>query len=397
MAILFAGLFGACSRSSGPLDPSSRVIEEAAQKGPTGSEVISAQIITDGGRATDAHELLDALSRALGEERFQDAQEQGQLLLRVEDQLSAEERLDAYLGLGIAQDRGGAPQDALETFLHWQKSQSRAPAEATRRYRVQKEELQLRLVRLLLFFERYESAGETAALVSLELRRPLELVTLYSAKGLALVQTNDLGPAMRYFARGRRVVEENGYHQLSVPPIDLAPLYFGRGEVARLQSKAISLQPDVHFLADLERRCELLLRAQGEYSQVMRIGNAHWSAMSGVRVGELYSDLHRELMKITPSGSHSTDRQELFRAAMRLRYSILLKKAVTMMKSTVAMIARTGEKTPWRQRALDALTQLEDAQIAEEAALSRLPFSRDELQEILDDMARGAEQPKEQS
>ena len=57
-----------------------------------------------------------------------------------------------------------------------------------------------------------------------------------------------------------------------------------------------------------------------------------------------------------------------------------------MMRATVQMVERTGEKTPWREKAETSLKELEAAKEREEAAIDRLPYTRAQLQQVLDEM-----------
>src|SRR5262249_32758457 len=136
-------------------------------------------------------------------------------------------------------------------------------------------------------------------------------------------------------------------------PRDIAALDYALGEVRRIRAERITFVPvPANFGQKLEERCQLLLDAQGAYSEARRADDAHWSAMAGFRVGELYEKLHEEVMRIPAPASADTEaRRQLFEGAMRLRYSILLKKAQTMMKHTLAMVERTGEPSPWAERA----------------------------------------------
>ena len=77
---------------------------------------------------------------------------------------------------------------------------------------------------------------------------------------------------------------------------------------------------------------------------------------------------------------------------MRLRYSILLDKALTMMEHTLSMSARTGEKSAWVGKAEDAKQKLQKAQKAEKEAIDKLPYTREQLQAALDDVAKKAEE-----
>jgi hypothetical protein len=73
---------------------------------------------------------------------------------------------------------------------------------------------------------------------------------------------------------------------------------------------------------------------------------------------------------------------------MRLRYRILLQKGLTMMEHTLMLSERTGEASPWIDRAREAKRQLEKSLQAQKSALSKLPYSEKELQKALDDLAK---------
>ena len=107
--------------------------------------------------------------------------------------------------------------------------------------------------------------------------------------------------------------------------------------------------------------------------------------MSGFRVGQLYQQLHREAMEIPAPKQATTLRQkQLFEAAMRLRYRILLEKGLRMMDGTVRLGGRTGESSFWVTRARDAKRQLEQALEDEKAALAKMPFTEEVMQQALD-------------
>jgi hypothetical protein len=119
----------------------------------------------------------------------------------------------------------------------------------------------------------------------------------------------------------------------------------------------------------------------------MRAYDAHWSAMAGYRVGELYKSLHEELMRIQPPEGATGAKAQLFEGAMRLRYSVLLEKGLAMMEHTLTLAERTGEKSEWVRRAADAKQTLEASVRAEQAALAKLPYSRADLEKALQDLA----------
>jgi hypothetical protein len=143
-----------------------------------------------------------------------------------------------------------------------------------------------------------------------------------------------------------------------------------------------------NFAEVLEQRCQLLLDAQSAYSDAWRAHDAHWSTMAGFRVGELYQRLHEDLMRIPPPASADTPKKrQLFEGAMRLRYSILLKKALNLIEHTLAMAERTGEKSAWVEQTRNAQREIEAALRREDAAIAALPYTRAELEAGLAELA----------
>jgi hypothetical protein len=165
---------------------------------------------------------------------------------------------------------------------------------------------------------------------------------------------------------------------------------FALGEVRRRKSERITFSPLPPNFADvLEQRCQGLLDAQNAYTEAMRSFDAHWSAMAGYRVGQLYQQLHRDVMQIPPPPQAGTlKKKQLFEGAMRLRYRVLLEKGLKMMDGTVRLGERTGEDSLWVHRAREAKRDLELALEDEKNALAKLPFSEAELQAALDQLKK---------
>lgn len=252
----------------------------------------------------------------------------------------------------------------------------------------------VRNIRLLLYLEKWKRAGAVADALMARYHdlRPFESIVADSGKALALVEARDLDDAEFYIGKGRDIVEAHHYDEAGRIPRDIAQLYYALGEVRRIRADRIHFVPvPANFAAVLEQRCQLLLDAQSAYSDAMRAYDAHWSAMAGYRVGELYEKLHEDLMKVPPPKTARTKTQkQLFEGAMRLRYSVLLRKALTMMRHTLTMSERTGEHSEWVDKARDAEVKIQRAMQAEDQAIDRLPYSRAELQAALDRLAKQA-------
>ena len=80
------------------------------------------------------------------------------------------------------------------------------------------------------------------------------------------------------------------------------------------------------------------------------------------------------------------ERKRLFEAALRLRYSILLSKAVNSMEHTLAAAVRTNERSRWVQLTRDAYQGLKNSLAQEQAALDAIPYSREQLLSALENL-----------
>ncbi|HEX4473468.1 MAG TPA: hypothetical protein VH142_00225 [Polyangiaceae bacterium] len=250
----------------------------------------------------------------------------------------------------------------------------------------------VRAVRLLAYLERWDDAGRVAdaSLARVTELAPVDRIAVYAGKALSLVFSSDPETAEYFVNKGRDVVDSERLDAAGALPRDLAALYFALGELRRIRGEKIHFTPTPsNFAQVLEARCQLLLDAQSAYSDAMRAYDAHWSAMAGYRVGELYENLHRDVMSITPPASANTPaKAQLFEGAMRLRYSILLEKGLTMLEHTLALAERTGEHSAWTTKAAEAKQTVETAMKDEQAALARLPYSKEQLERALDDLGR---------
>lgn len=287
---------------------------------------------------------------------------------------------------GLSHEQAGDRNTSLQRF---EQLASRFPKHALAR------DALLRAIRLACFLERWRRCGEASELFMTRYpdRDYLESIVAHGGKALWLVSEGDVDGASYNIEKARTLVEEHRLDAAGKIPRDVAQLYFALGEVRRLRAEKIRFNPmPANFPAALEERCQFLLDAQSAYSDSMRAHDAHWSAMAGYRVGELYQKLHEDLMDVHQPKADTDRKKQLFEGAMRLRYSILLDKALTMMEHTLSMSSRTGEKSDWVDKATDATAKLKRARKAENDAIDRLPFARADLQAALDDLAKKADE-----
>src|ERR1019366_3872647 len=130
----------------------------------------------------------------------------------------------------------------------------------------------------------------------------LERIVALGARGLALVEQGQLDtPSSTDIYDGLDLSDRFHYGERDVLPVAVAQLRFALGELRRGRSERIQFDPlPPDYLDKLDERCAGLLEAQSAYSQAVRSVDPHWAAMSGYRVGEMYRNLHRDLMGIPP-------------------------------------------------------------------------------------------------
>lgn len=291
---------------------------------------------------------------------------------------------------GLAYDRVGDYETSLARFFEvatrWKEHQLARDAA-------------LRHIRLAAHLARWDLTRNAATefLAHRDRLRPIEEVTVRGALGLALTELDDVARGELEVRKAMTVAEEA---TLDVPgrvSVDLARLYFARGEVFRARAEEITFVPlPADFATVLERRCELILAAQDAFSSAMRAYDAHWSVMAGYQVSTLYVKLHADIMRIPlPASAQSEEQQQLFRAGMTLRYSVLLRKALTMIERCLDVAMRTGDGEGWVSRLKQAHDSLKRGLEEQEAHMRAVPYSREQIEAAFALIASGARSPND--
>lgn len=212
------------------------------------------------------------------------------------------------------------------------------------------------------------------------------------ARGLSRIIAGDETGAARDVNEGLDLVEETRFGATGQLPVAAAMLKYANGEIRKVRSEKIVLNPPPpDFVQKLEMRCQLLLDAQSSFADAIRSVDLHWAAMSGYRVGEMYRTLHQALMMIPPTEKAKTESdKQLFYGIMHVRYRALLEKGIEMMKRTLALGERTGAAPGWMKRAEAAKAEMDRALEEEQNAIKKLPFTEETLEKTLAIMKKKA-------
>ena len=343
---------------------------------------VGTTVISGAGESGTAQELFERGKKLLLEEKFKEAAEAFDLVLKGDPQ----GRLAplALLHAGIAYEALGDPDKALERYGS---VVSQFPKDEVVKLAL------LRSSRILVHAERWDKLGKNAdALLARGDLTIGETIEGYGARALSLAETGDVEPSARFVDKARTLMEKNHIGEVGKIPDEVAQVFFALGEVRRITSERIKFDPPVaNFGETFEQRAQGLLDAQSAFTDTMRTTDATWATMAGYRVGQLYQQLHADVIVVkAPTVAKSEKDKQLFEGAMRLRYRVLLEKGLKMMDSTLRMNQRVGEENAWTGRARQAKTELEREIAMQTAAIAKLPITEAELKKLLADLAQRA-------
>jgi tetratricopeptide (TPR) repeat protein len=371
------GLLTACSATPAPLTAAAPGVAPSTT---STVPIETAPIVVSPFSDSDLEARFEKARHLLLAEKYKEAAPEFDALVRLSP--DGEVAPPSLYDGALAHEGLGEREAAIERYTQLLK---RFPQHATARGAL------FRVSRLDAFLERWSDlVGVTDQILALPDLSVIEAIEAHGAKALGLIEQDKLDEASHEVGLARDMIEQHRIGDAGPPPVELATVSFALGEVRRKKSEKISLVPVTpNFSEVLEQRCQGLLDAQNAYTEAMRSFDAHWSAMAGYRVGQLYQALHRDVMAIPPTAKSDTlKKKQLFEGAMRLRYRVLLEKGLKMMEGTVRIGQRTGEDSAWIHRAEEAKRDIERALEDEKTALSKLPFTEAELSTALDNLKK---------
>lgn len=334
-------------------------------------------------------ELLDRGERALLDQKWQEALDAFEALLAAIDDGTNQEGIDVatvLYDLGLAHEGLGAREKARDRYREIVR---RFPDSARARSALS------RNAEMDAYLEDWEALGKTGeAILARKDLEDVDRMMGLGARGLSrIVVAGDESGASRDVQDGLDLVEQNRYGALNRLPVAAAQLKFALGEIRRHRSEKISFAPVTpDFLLKIEMRCQLLLDAQSAYADAIRSVDPRWAAMSGVRIGEMYRVLHKDLMAIPPTEQAKTEEQKkLFYGIMHVRYRVLLEKGIEMMRRVIALGEKTNDAESWIRRAEAQKAEMEISLDEERKTIRSFPFTEEELQKTLDVMKKNYE------
>ncbi len=132
--------------------------------------------------------------------------------------------------------------------------------------------------------------------------------------------------------------------------------YFFVGEITHKRFKEIKIIGTVKKMTKiLDKKSELVLRAQNYYMNSMNFKDKYWATASGYRIGEMYDIFYNQIVKAKINVKLTFEEKIVYKEELKIRIQNLLKKAIAIFEENIAMSERLSENNLWIKKTLKRL------------------------------------------
>jgi TolA-binding protein len=320
-------------------------IKLEAVKGPDGVHVES----------YDASELFERAGKALSDKRYDDA-------IQAYDQLLKEFPDDARYVKAALYNWGLAYQgkkDWVAAIARFKELADRYPATSDAKDA------------LFQMGASYAEAGNwptSATIFAQILDRPDltadDRIEALARRGFAQFQLKDLDTAERTFKSALYYFQTIEREERLQTDFYLGLCKYHLGQIPHERFRAVPLRlPEKQMSVDMEEKARLLLFAQRQYIETIKLGNPQWASASGYQIGSLYEEFYDAFIRapIPPelTGDANQEKREIYYEELRKRIRILLEKSVRTHEQNLLMLERLGVDNEWRDKSKLAFAKLQ--------------------------------------
>ena len=183
-------------------------------------------------------------------------------------------------------------------------------------------------------------------------------------RGFAQFKLKDLDTAERTFKSALAY-----FHQIEVEERLQTDFYLGLckyhlGEIPHERFRAIPLRlPEKQMGIDMEDKARLLLFAQRQYVDTIKLGNPQWASASGFQIASLYEEFYDAFVHapIPPElvGAANDEKREIYFEELRKKVRVLLEKSLRVHEQNLLMMERLGVQNEWRDKSKLAYAKLQ--------------------------------------
>ncbi|HEX3696026.1 MAG TPA: tetratricopeptide repeat protein [Polyangia bacterium] len=183
-------------------------------------------------------------------------------------------------------------------------------------------------------------------------------------RGFAQFKLKDLDTAERTFRSALAYFTQIEKDQRLQTDFYLGLCKYHLGQIPHERFRAAPLRlPERQMNIDLDEKARLLLTAQRQYIETIKLGNPQWASAAGYQVGSLYEELYDAFIHapIPPEmlGAANVEKRDVYFDELRKKIRILLEKSAKWTEQNLLMIERLGIDNEWRDKSKLAFAKLQ--------------------------------------
>jgi tetratricopeptide (TPR) repeat protein len=189
-------------------------------------------------------------------------------------------------------------------------------------------------------------------------------IEAYARRGFAQFQLKDLDTSERTFSTALYYYRSIEREERLQTDFYLGLVKYHLGQIPHERFRAIPLRlPEKQMAKDMDDKARLLLSAQRQYIETIKMGNPQWASASGYQVGSLYEEFYDSFVHapIPPEllGDGNTEKREVYYEELRKKIRILLEKSLRTHEQNLLMLERLGVQNEWRDKSKLAFGKLQ--------------------------------------
>jgi TolA-binding protein len=189
-------------------------------------------------------------------------------------------------------------------------------------------------------------------------------IEAYARRGFAQFNLKDLDTAERTFSTALYFYRSIEKEERLETDFYLGLVKYHLAQIPHERFRAVPLRlPEKQMAKDLDEKARLLLTAQRQYIETIKMGNPQWASASGYQVGSLYEELYDSFIHAPiPTdlmGEGAQEKREVYYEELRKKIRILLEKSLHTHEQNLLMLERLGVQNEWRDKSKLAFAKLQ--------------------------------------
>ncbi len=193
---------------------------------------------------------------------------------------------------------------------------------------------------------------------------PDDKIEALARRGFAQFQLKDLDTSERTFQSALYYYNSIEREERLDTDFYLGLVKYHLGQIPHERFRAIPLRLPVKQMGiDMEDKARLLLAAQRQYIETIKLGNPQWASASGYQIGSMYEEFYDAFIHAPIpdelQGDANQEKREIYYEELRKRIRILLEKSVRTHEQNLLMLERLGVQNEWRDKSKLAFAKLQ--------------------------------------